>query len=164
MVGLVQTYHLDGIDIDYENFLYPNNFSSIMGELVDSLKKEKVVETVSIAPFDWMIRPYVELFKKFNESIDYVHYQFYADALPNANQYLARYNKVTKIFGYEKLLPSYEINGRGVQGQAFWDSLALIHAQNSIPGIMMWSADESVTLKYTFEIEAQALLANGTYS
>ncbi|MCO5595990.1 hypothetical protein L7F22_050042 [Adiantum nelumboides] len=164
IMGLVKRYNLDGIDVDYENFHYPNNFSSTMGELLARLRKEEEVKVVSIAPFNWMIPSYIELFQAFNESIDYVNYQFYADGVPNATEYLATYNKKAQTFGVDKMIPSYEINGRGVQGQAWWDSLALIHAHNPIPGLMIWSADESAPLHYYYEIQAQELLANGTYS
>ncbi|MCO5609381.1 hypothetical protein L7F22_063607 [Adiantum nelumboides] len=168
ITGLVKRYNLDGIDVDYDNFHYPNNFSSTMGELLARLRKEEEVKVVSIAPFNWMIPSCIELFQAFNESIDYVNYQFYADGVPNATKYLATYNKKAQTFGVDKMIPSYEIsyeiNGRGVQGQAWWDSLALIHAHNPIPGLMIWSADESAPLHYYYEIQAQELLANGTYS
>ncbi|BBG96619.1 hypothetical protein Prudu_005474 [Prunus dulcis] len=55
--SIITTYHLDGIDIDYENF--PNqkssnsssSFAFCIGELITRLKKQRLISVASIAPF-----------------------------------------------------------------------------------------------------------------
>ncbi|KAH9316381.1 hypothetical protein KI387_006073, partial [Taxus chinensis] len=54
LTNIIQQYHLDGIDIDYEHFDYsdPNTFSECIGQLITQLKKKNIVSFPSIAPFD----------------------------------------------------------------------------------------------------------------
>ncbi|GLJ06102.1 hypothetical protein SUGI_0031860 [Cryptomeria japonica] len=53
LTQIMNEYHLDGIDIDYEHFDYsdPNTFTECIGQLIVQLKQKKVISMASIAPY-----------------------------------------------------------------------------------------------------------------
>ena len=59
-------YHLDGIDIDYENLPKHNStFAYCIGELITMLKNQSAISIATIAPFYTTAIPYIELFKNY---------------------------------------------------------------------------------------------------
>ncbi|KAH9326877.1 hypothetical protein KI387_007055 [Taxus chinensis] len=84
LTNIIQQYHLDDIDINYEHFDYsdPNTFSECIGQLITQLKKKNIVSFASIAPFDneQVQSHYSALWNKYGHIIDYVNFQFYAYA------------------------------------------------------------------------------------
>ncbi|CAN1330851.1 Chitinase 2 [Linum perenne] len=151
--SLINTYNLDGIDVDYETFGHQN----------------KNIQSFSycIAPFHTTVVPYMALYRKYGVYIDYVNYQFYTDKVPNPREYVKAYSVRVKEFGMEKLLPSYEVNGRGIQGDAFFESLKLLVKNGfSVNGVMIFSADASESAggddKFYYEKKSQAFLLNNT--
>ncbi|CAI0376822.1 unnamed protein product [Linum tenue] len=121
-------YHLDGVDVDYENFGRGKgdieSFAFCIGELIAQLKRENSISVASIAPFHTTVAPYAALFRRYGGLVDYVNYQFYTDKVRNPVAYLAAFRLRAGQFGKEKLLPSYEVSGRGIQGDGFFDALA----------------------------------------
>ncbi|KAJ1401283.1 Glycoside hydrolase family 18, catalytic domain [Sesbania bispinosa] len=86
--SLAFTYHLDGIDIDYE--IFPRrgnstNFAYCIGELITLLKNHSVISMATIAPYHLTVNPYMELFSGYGEVIDYVNHQFYTDKVMSQN-------------------------------------------------------------------------------
>ncbi|VVA21930.1 PREDICTED: chitinase [Prunus dulcis] len=167
--SIITTYHLDGIDIDYENF--PNqkssnsssSFAFCIGELITRLKKQRLISVASIAPFYSTAAPYVQLFNGYGDVIDYVNHQFYTDKVNTPKGYLDAYTFRAKQFGKDKLLPSYEVNGRGIQGNAFFDALSLLEKNGfEINGVMIFSADAASTNNFYYERKSQAFLLNST--
>lgn len=78
---MVQEFHLDGIDIDYEHFKSsPEVFVDCIGQLITHLKKERTISFTLIAPYadDPVQAHYLALWKKYGHLIDYVNFQFYA--------------------------------------------------------------------------------------
>ncbi|KAF4366308.1 hypothetical protein F8388_017462 [Cannabis sativa] len=150
--SIIEDYHLDGIDIDYENFpkrrrrSSPNStFAYCIGELISLLKNQSVISVATIAPFYTTVGPYMDLYGRYAEVIDFVNYQFYTDRVRSANGYLDTFRVRSMQFGAEKLLPSYEVEGRGIQGEAFFDALRLLEKSGfSVNGVMIFSADASV--------------------
>ncbi|GMY31926.1 chitinase 2-like [Fagus crenata] len=52
LTSIIKQYHLDGIDIDYENFKAdPDTFAECIGRLITTLKRNKVISFASIAPY-----------------------------------------------------------------------------------------------------------------
>ncbi|CAN1177401.1 Chitinase 2 [Linum perenne] len=160
--SLINTYNLDGIDVDYETFGHQNkniqSFSYCIGELISKMKKANLISVATIAPFHTTV---------YGVYIDYVNYQFYTDKVPNPREYVKAYSVRVKEFGMEKVLPSYEVNGRGIQGDAFFESLKLLVKNGfSVNGVMIFSADASESAggddKFYYEKKSQAFLLNNT--
>ncbi|KAJ6996326.1 hypothetical protein NC653_013048 [Populus alba x Populus x berolinensis] len=94
------------------------------------LKNQSVISVATIAPFhSTTVLPYIELFIKYGDVIDYVNHQFYTDKVRSPKGYLAAFQLRATQFDKDKLLPSYEVNGRGIQGDAFSDALNLLEAK-----------------------------------
>ncbi|KAF5745137.1 chitinase 2-like [Tripterygium wilfordii] len=161
---IVSKYHLDGIDIDYENFPKKDNNSTIfaycIGELITQLKKQKVITVATIAPYYLTAEPYIELYKRYGGVIDYVNYQFYTDKVAKTPElYLKDFADRAEEFGKDKLLPSYEVNGRGIQGQGFFNALSLLEKKGfAVNGVMIFSADASGETEYYYEVTSQDFL------
>ncbi|KAL8133027.1 chitinase 2-like [Apium graveolens] len=162
--SLVTTYHLDGIDIDYENFPKHNeSFAYCIGELITYLKNQSVISVATIAPYHLTVLPYIELFENYGDVIDYVNHQFYTDKVRSPKAYLEAFELRSQQFNKEKLLPSYEVEGRGIQGDAFFDALTLLEDNGfEVNGVMIFSADASSSDDYYYERTSQAFLLNST--
>lgn len=163
--SLIQTYHLDGIDVDYERFPKRSNtndsFAYCIGELITLLKNQSLITVATIAPFYTTVSPYAELFVRYADVIDYVNYQFYTDKLRSPRKYLEAFKNRTKQFDENKVLPSYEVNGRGIQGDAFFEALGLLEESGfEISGAMIYSADASASNGYYYETKVQEFLLN----
>ncbi|XP_050205500.1 chitinase 2-like [Mercurialis annua] len=162
---IIQNYHLDGVDIDYENFPKKNNatFAYCIGELITLLKNQSVISVATIAPYHKTMIPYIELFTNYGGVIDYVNHQFYTDKVGSPEAYLRAFTLRAAQFDKEKLLPSYEVNGRGIQGDTFFDALELLEENGfDVNGVMIFSADASSSNNYYYEIKSQAFLLNST--
>ncbi|XP_058097327.1 chitinase 2-like [Magnolia sinica] len=162
--SLATTYHLDGIDIDYENFPKHNSsFAYCIGELITRLKNEAVITLATIAPYYKTVGPYIELYNGYADVIDYVNHQFYTDKVRRPEGYLEAFKLRATQFHADKLLPSYEVNGRGIQGEAFFEALKLLEKSGfEVNGVMIFSADASVSNGFHYERESQAFLLNST--
>ncbi|KAM7276589.1 hypothetical protein ACFE04_018455 [Oxalis oulophora] len=163
--SIVEENHLDGIDIDYENFPRNGNasFSHCIGELITLLKNHSVISIATIAPFHRTVGPYIELFSRYGNVIDYVNHQFYTDRVGTPKGYLQAFELRSSQFDKEKLIPSYEVNGRGVQGTVFFDALRLLESSGfDVNGIMIFSADASLSNNFYYEKQSQAFLLNST--
>ncbi|KAJ4825941.1 hypothetical protein Tsubulata_011174 [Turnera subulata] len=162
--SISEEYHLDGIDIDYENFPRNNaSFAHCIGELITLLKNNSVISVATIAPFHTTVLPYIELFNNYADVIDYVNHQFYTDKVRRPKGYLKAFQLRASQFHKDKLLPSYEVNGRGIQGDAFFDALNLLEANGfGVNGVMIYSADASSSNNYYYESKSQAYLINNT--
>ncbi|KAL5982656.1 hypothetical protein ACLOJK_016731 [Asimina triloba] len=164
--SLAIKYHLDGIDIDYENFPKRNStFAFCIGELITRLKNQNVITVATIAPYYKTVGPYIELYNRFEDVIDYVNHQFYTDKVRSPQGYLEDFELRAGQFRAQKLLPSYEVNGRGIQGDAFFQALNLL-VQNGfeVNGVMIFSADASSSNGFYYERQSQVFLLNSTNS
>ena len=164
--SLALTYHLDGIDIDYEVFPRGGNstsFAICVGELVTLLKNHSVISVATIAPYHLTVHHYMELFSGYTNVIDYVNHQFYTDKVLTPQSYVQDFKLRATQFDRNKLLPSYEVNGRGIQGDAFFGTLNLLEENGfEVTGIMIFSADAASSNNYYYERRSQAFLLNST--
>jgi hypothetical protein len=151
--SLVTKYHLDGIDIDHENFPKRNStFAYCIGELITMLKNQSAISIATISPFYTTVTPYIELYKNYGSVIDYVNHQFYTDKVRTPKGYLEAFRLRAEQFDRDKLLPSYEIDGRGIQGDAFFEALNLLKENGfEVNGVMIFSADASSSNNYYYE-------------
>ncbi|XP_057852703.2 chitinase 2-like [Cryptomeria japonica] len=161
---LIKDNHLDGIDIDYENFPVGKNntFAYCIGELIKRLKNSGVINTATIAPYYKTVGPYIELFQKYGSFIDYVNHQFYTDKVIAPVKFVNDFVMRASQFDPAKLLPSYEVDGRGIQGEGFFTALGLIQKNFTVNGIMIFSADASAkpgnNNSYYYESRSQDFL------
>lgn len=128
------------------------------------LKNQSVISVATIAPYHLTAKPYyIDLFESYSSVIDYVNHQFYTDRVTTPKGYLEAFELRASQFDKEKLLPSYEVNGRGIQGDAFFYALGLLEENGfGVNGIMIYSADASSSNGYYYEKKSQQFLLNST--
>jgi hypothetical protein len=132
-----------------------------LGELVTKLKNQSIISIATIAPFYSTAIPYVQLFNGYGNVIDHVNYQFYTNKVTTPQGYLKTYRLRARQFDRDKLLPSYEVNGRGIQGDPFFEALDLLKENGfEVNGVMIFSADASSSNSFYYERKSQAFLLN----
>lgn len=168
LTALVEEYHLDGIDIDYEHFDYsePHVFASCIGQLITTLKQNQVISIASIAPYDDVHRFYSALWRSnHSQLIDYVNFQFYTyDASTSVSQYLKYYKRATRKYSGGKVLASFSTDPpTGVSASTVLTACRQLREEGELPGIFVWSADSTIDSsfddKFNYEKQAQSLLA-----
>eukprot|EP00250_Pteridium_aquilinum_P007445 c17157_g1_i2 orf=111-1199(-) len=166
LTSLIQQYHLDGIDIDYEHFdsVTTQTFTSCIGQLIQQLKAKGVITVASIAPFDGVETQYRALWGQYSSVIDYVNFQFYSyDSSTSASQYVSYYNTAAaKYGGGAKVLASFSTGGVGPTPSTVLSACQQLKSSGKLPGIFIFSADGSYVSasKFQYENQAQSLLAS----
>ncbi|KAH7542552.1 hypothetical protein FEM48_Zijuj02G0086200 [Ziziphus jujuba var. spinosa] len=163
---LVNEYHLDGIDIDYEHFhADPNTFAECIGQLLIILKRQKVVSFASIAPYDdgTVQAHYLALWRKYGHVIDYVNFQFYAyDKGTTISQFIGHFETQRSNYKGGKLLVSFGTDESGglKPENGFFQACARLKQQGKLDGIFIWSADDSKKDNFRFEKQSQSFLVS----
>ncbi|CAL4985128.1 unnamed protein product [Urochloa decumbens] len=151
LTGIINTYELDGIDVDYEHFAPNadvNTFVECIGQLLTQLKQRMPWITTSIAPFEDPViqRYYQPLWRKYSGVIDYF------------------YDQQSANYPGGKVLASFMTgNTTGLISPDLGISAAKeLQRQNKLPGLFIWSADSSKKSSYGFkyEIQGQQIIAN----
>ncbi|MBA0644366.1 hypothetical protein Goklo_028537 [Gossypium klotzschianum] len=165
LTNIIQEYHLDGIDIDYEHFnADPYTFSECIGKLIKTLKNNGVISFASIAPFDDddVQSHYKALWKSYGDLIDYVNFQFYAyDQGTTVSQFMNYFNTQSSNYNGGKVLASFISDGSGglTPENGFFTACSRLKSENKLHGICVWSADDSKRNGFRYEKQSQALLA-----
>ncbi|KAJ0984713.1 hypothetical protein J5N97_003069 [Dioscorea zingiberensis] len=166
LTGIIQQYNLDGIDVDYEHFSAdPGTFAECIGRLLTTLKSNGMISFASIAPFDddQVQSHYQALWSKYGNVIDYINFQFYAyDAGTTVSQFLGYYEKQSNNYKGGKILASMATDGSGglSPGNGFFSACNTLRAQGRLPGIFIWSADDSKAAGFPYEKRSQTLMAS----
>ena len=166
LTNLVQKYHLDGIDIDYEHFDMSSEatFSTCIGQLITQLKQDGVISSASIAPFDGVESFYKALWNDHSSIIDYVNFQFYTyDTTTSASQYVTYYKTAAAKYAGGNVLASFSTEGNvGPSPSTVLDACQQLKSSGLLPGIFVFSADDSFvsSAKFQYEQDAQSLLAS----
>ncbi|KAK8962168.1 hypothetical protein KSP40_PGU002908 [Platanthera guangdongensis] len=140
--------------------------SSTDGRLVTTLKNQGVISFASIAPFDYdqVQMHYHALWNKYGNIIDYVNFQFHAyDSSTMVCQFLSYFEKQSSNYPGGKLLVSFSTNsGSGGLSPAkgFFSACRTLKKQGKLPGIFVWSADDSMKYGFRYERTSQLLLAS----
>lgn len=159
--SLVETYHLDGIDIDYETFPESKTFAKLVGTLIKRLKEEKKISIATIAPYESVLPYYKKLYKRYKRQIDYVNYQFYANNFSTAGEYAEAYNRMSKVFPRRKLLAGLEVGptARRPTADVFFEAFSELKREHgSVPGFFLWAADHSKGEGFLVEKVGQCIL------
>ncbi|OMO91382.1 2S globulin [Corchorus olitorius] len=161
---MIQQYHIDGIDIDYEHFkASPEIFAECIGELIKSLKNSGTISFASIAPYDddTVQSHYLELWRKYGHVIDYVNFQFYAYDKLSVSEFVSKFKEQASNYGGSQLLASFESGGGGGlnPNDGFFEACKELKEQEKLGGIFIWCADESQKSRFQYEKKSQDLLA-----
>ncbi|KAL5711176.1 hypothetical protein ACHQM5_021665 [Ranunculus cassubicifolius] len=166
LTTIIQLYHLDGIDIDYEHFNAGSDiFAECIGRLLMTLKRNGVISFASIAPYDDepVQSMYLALWNKYGEYIDYVNYQFYGYVKgTTVSQFLEYYQTATENFEGATILTSFmsaETSGLSPE-DGFFTACRELKRQGKLNGIFIWCADDSMQNGFSYEKTAQAMLAS----
>ncbi|XVF68654.1 hypothetical protein PTKIN_Ptkin11bG0018700 [Pterospermum kingtungense] len=117
LTDMINEYHIDGIDIDYEHFrTSPEIFAECIGQLITRLKKSGTISFASIAPFEEIQSHYLALWRKYGHVIDYVNFQFYAYDKLSVSEFVRNFNVQASNYGGGQLLGSFESGGGGGGG------------------------------------------------
>ncbi|KAK1284696.1 hypothetical protein QJS10_CPB21g00318 [Acorus calamus] len=159
-------YHINGIDIDYENFhADPDTFAECVGQLITTLKSDRTITFVSIAPFEDpdVQRHYLALWRKYGHAIDYVNFQFYAYDKIGATQFLNYFRLQEQNYHGGKVLASFstDSDGGGLgPDDGFFNASEELKKQGRLGGIFVWSSDDSKKFGFRYEVQSQQLLAS----
>ncbi|XP_038895814.1 chitinase 2-like [Benincasa hispida] len=165
LTELINTYNLDGIDIDYEHFKSdPSTFAKCIGQLIGRLKKKGIISFASIAPFDKaeVQSHYLALWRSYGHLIDYVNFQFYAyDKGTTVGQFIQHFKAQLSNYEGGRVLASLASDDSGglVPDNGFFRACRKLKTEKLLDGIFIWSADDSQSNGFGYEKKAQALLA-----
>nr|XP_010917641.1 chitinase 2-like [Elaeis guineensis] len=167
LTSLIEQYNLDGIDINYENFIIGANqdmFTECIGQLLTTLKSNGVIKFASISMYDDepLQNYYKALWNNYSQVIDYVNFEFYAyPAGTTVSQFLGYYETQRSNYKGGKVLASFiSDESKGLTpANGFFDACRTLQKQGELPGIFVWSADDSKSNGFPYEKQAQELLA-----
>ncbi|XP_027338326.1 chitinase 2-like [Abrus precatorius] len=153
---------IDGIDINYEH-IKSDDFVECIGEVIEYLKKDVLINVVSIAPSAPVLSQYKTLYKEQKCYINWVDYQFYDQCLSSKCEFEKLYRDLSDVFK-DKLLAGYSTDPNDKDNQISPEDFLkacedLIKCQ-FLPGIFVWNANYSADdhPPFYFEKLAQELL------
>jgi hypothetical protein len=157
---LIDTYDLDGLDIDYEGGPagLDDSFVACMSQVIINLSSPRQEAFTSLAPFGQTAGVYQSLWQQCGTWITSINYQAYADDIPDVQGYLDLYAQVSQQYhGYQQIglgIASSNVPGatRGLQPQdiyTVWDSLHA-HGSNTVT---IWCLEDSQQRQPPFTIE-----------
>ncbi|XP_074587737.1 chitinase 2-like [Curcuma longa] len=169
LTRIIQQYHLDGVDIDYEHFVAdPETFAECIGRLLAALKAGGTISFASIAPFDdeEVQRHYAALWMRHAHLVDYVNFQFYAySGDTTVAQFLRHFDEQRRNYAGGKVLVSFATDDEGADGglspeRGFFNASRILKGEGRLDGIFVWSADDSKRTDFRYEVQSQELLAS----
>ncbi|KAK3410058.1 hypothetical protein EUGRSUZ_J02105 [Eucalyptus grandis] len=141
-----------------------DTFTGCIGRLTNTLKSNGVISFASIAPYtdDAVQSPYLALWSRYGQLIDYVNFQFYAyDAGTSVSQFIGYFEEQSQNYGGGKVLVSFISDGSGRLSpeDRFFTACEGLKSQGKLHGIFALCADDSMAKGFKYEQQSQALLA-----
>ncbi|KAL6341656.1 hypothetical protein AAG906_032777 [Vitis piasezkii] len=168
LTKIIKQFHLDGIDVDYEQFSAdPDSFTHCIGRLITTLKNNGVISYASIAPYDddQAQSHYKALWRSYGHHIDYVNFQFYSyDTSTTVTQFLKYFEEQSSNYEGGKVLVSFlsHENGGLAPNKGFFTACERLKSQHKLHGIFVWCADDILANGFPYEKKAQSLLASAS--
>ncbi|KAJ7547156.1 hypothetical protein O6H91_08G072300 [Diphasiastrum complanatum] len=163
LTSLVNKYHIDGVDIDYENFRHNDHyrFTLCIGDVLKELKNRKVITIATMAPYGSISSIYQNLHNFYGSTFDYINYQFYSDEMYTVQKYLEDYRNIVKYFNAPgKVTMATQLYGQGLNGTKFVSVVQeLLKTDPQFPGVMIWDYDASAKIGFQTEMALQHLFS-----
>ena len=96
--NLLETYSLDGVDVNYEQGI-GGSFVEAIGRVATGLKQQDRDAVLSVAPYSGT---YQSLYEEYGESIYWINYQAYAENGLDKQGYLDLFDRLAQVTGYDK--------------------------------------------------------------
>jgi hypothetical protein len=170
LLNLIETYNLEGIDIDYEGNPSPDpnhpvpldqSFVDCMSQVINNIGNE-TGKASTVAPFGFTADSYLDLYQQAGGGwIAIINYQAYADSISDVNGYVDLYATLAQQYGgYEKLaLGIASATGvtpddppRGLQPPDIYTAWTQLRNQGII-GAAIWDLEDSALYNPPFSIE-----------
>ncbi|XP_027339630.1 ruBisCO-associated protein-like [Abrus precatorius] len=150
---------IDGIDVYYE-YINSDHFNHCIGELINRLKNENLVDVVSITPSRNVLPQYSALFQDNQAAIGLVNYQFHTEDVHTVGDFIHRFYYLrSTVFGQNKLMVGFStVPGEYVNFSppVFIDLCQQIIESGFLKGISVWNASYSARYLPPFYIEQRA--------
>ncbi|WCJ25813.1 Chitinase 2 [Euphorbia peplus] len=167
LTSIIKQYKLDGIDINYQHYPYPEDtvtFAECIGQLVGTLKKNGVISFASIAPIDqdFVQWHYKAVWRYYWNVIDYVNFQFYAyDQRTTVDEFTQYFNSQTEAYNGSKILVSFLTDSSSglTPENGFFKACKRLRNRKQLHGIFTRYGDASKANHFRYEKKAQVLLA-----
>jgi Glycosyl hydrolases family 18 len=146
LARLMDSLHLDGLDLNYEQGLDRPGFVECFAQVVERLKANKNA-IITLAPFAGTWAVYKRLYEATPQSIDWINYQAYADLerSTDPNQYFALYERLQQGIGYPKFTLGANTSKSGPRGagpEVINQVLSGLKAKG-IRGVAIWALEVS---------------------
>jgi hypothetical protein len=161
LLSLMDTYHLDGIDIDYEAGL-DSSFGPVMAQVIQNIGQQRG-STATLAPFGSTWPYYQDLLQNETTYVSFINYQAYADESTDPEHYMALYGNLAQANpiqanSYANLGLGIDSNTESQRGLQYPDIVN--NVWNSLHGrgvqcAAIWSIEDSVKNGFPVEIAIQ---------
>ncbi|KAI4332686.1 hypothetical protein L6164_017574 [Bauhinia variegata] len=139
-----------GIDVYYEHVGDEDDFARYVGQLIKNLKEKHLISLASIAPSSELKNVYLKLYQQYDDSIDFVDYQFYneKEPIPDTGKFLEVYEKIAGKFPPKnKILAGYSSVRKDWANLApivFFIAGTIIVVTGQAHGASIWDIDSGV--------------------
>ena len=169
LLNLIETYNLDGIDINYEGNPGPDRnhpapldqtFVDCMSQVINNIGNE-TGKASTVAPFGFTAKRYLSLYEQSSSWIAIINYQAYADGISDVQGYMNLHaNLASQYGGYENLgLGIVSATGitpddppRGLQPPDIYTAWTQLRGLGII-GAAIWDLEDSALYNPPFSIE-----------
>ena len=162
LLNLMDTYHLNGIDIDYEAGLN-DSFGPVMAQVIQNMGEQRGC-TATLAPFGPTLSYYQDLLQNETTYVSFINYQAYADESTDPGHYMQLYASLAQAnflnTGYANLglgIDSNTVSGfqRGLQYPDIVNNVWDILHGKGVECAVIWSIEDSIKNGFPIETAIQ---------
>jgi hypothetical protein len=160
LCNMIDAYHLDGVDSNYENIDNPGIFVEALGQLFQRLSQKYPGSYYSIAPFNATWPLYRSLLQgKYGEYITWNNYQLYASGITDLSGNITALADIANQTGWETLVYGVCTNTSSQRGASPATALQVTaELKSKLAGDFTWSAEDSAMNDFSFETQAADIL------